>query len=367
MQETVRVEQTSDQLVSTIEGYYEVVTKDNEGNATIHRLKKHSTKTRPRQHLNQEDLESLFISQAAPTKVTPTKRRTPQRADELTLVFGDAQIGFRDHEAFHDETAMGLAQVAIRELMPDRVIFVGDMLDLAPMSRFDQRAEWQNSTQRSIDRYHTFLAQTRANAPNAEIVAISGNHELRMDRMIRKDASELLGLKRANAEHELAVLTLRYLVRFDDLAVQEVDGYPNATYWINDNLKATHGTNVAKGGSNAAKYLRESDSGTIFGHTHRLEMAYRTIPTRAGKRDVVAASPGALARTTGYVPGYNYSVDAHGATVPKAEDWQQGMLIIEHSDTAESITPVKFNDNAMRIHGKRYVFDTEDQPERAAR
>lgn len=356
--ETLSVEQTDDQLVSTIEGWYEVVTKDNQGEAHVHRLQKHSTKTRP--IVRTEDLESMIVSRAAPTRITPTKRQKPTRPDRLTLVFGDAQIGFRNQESFHDETAMSLAQVAIRELMPDQVILVGDMLDLAPMSRFDQRSDWQNSTQRSIDRYHTFLAQTRANAPDADIIAISGNHELRMDRMIRKDASELLGLRRANAEHELAVLTLRHLVRFDDLEVQEVDGYPNATYWLNDNLKATHGTNVAKGGSNAAKYLRDDDTGTIYGHTHRLEMAYRTIPTRHGKRDIVAASPGALARVTGHVPGFNYSVNAHGQTVPKAEDWQQGMLIIEHSQTSESVTPVKFNDGSMNVYGKQYRVDTEE-------
>lgn len=355
--ETVSVEQTDDQLVSTIDGWYEVVTKNNAGEAEVHRLQKHSTKTRP--NVRPEDIGSLFVSQAAPTRITPTRRQTPKRPDQLTLVFGDAQIGFRENEPFHDETAMELAQVAIRELMPDQIIFVGDMLDLAPMSRFDQRAEWQNSTQRSINRYHSFLAQTRANAPNADVVAISGNHELRMDRMIRNDASELLGLKRANAEHELAVLTLRYLVRFDDLEVQEVDGYPNATYWLNDNLKATHGTNVAKGGSNAAKYLRDDDTGTLYGHTHRLEMAYRTIPTRHGKRDIVAASPGALARVTGHVPGYHYSVTSHGETVPKAEDWQQGMLIVEHSQTNESITPVKFDGGSMNIYGKRYTVGAE--------
>lgn len=339
-------------LVSEIDGTWQTVTKDNEGNAHIHTLHKHSTKTRP---IAPEIGERTFVSQAAPTTISPTRRKKPQRHDELTLVMGDAQIGYRGEEAFHDETAMALAQVAVRELMPDRIIFVGDMLDLASMSRFEQRSDWANSTQASIDRYHRFLAQTRANAPNAEIVAISGNHEMRMDKYIRKDAAELLGLRRANAEKELAVLTLRYLVRMDELNIQNVDGYPNAAYWLNDNLKATHGTNVAKGGSNAAKYLKDADSGTLYGHTHRVETAYRTYPTRGGHKTIVAASPGALARITGHVPGFNYSVDDQGRTVPKAEDWQQGLLLVEHSDTNEHITPVVFHGDSMSLHGKRYA------------
>jgi hypothetical protein len=301
-----------------------------------------------------DDLESHFINRAHPTRITPSRRKTPTRDSELTLVLGDAQIGFRGEEAFHDETAMSLAQLAIRELMPDRVVFVGDMLDLPGMSRFEQRGDWQSSTQASIDRYHDFLAETRANIPNGEIIAISGNHELRMDKYLRKDASELLGIRRANAEHELAVLTLRYLVRMDDLQVQNIDGYPNAAYWINDQLKATHGTNVAKGGSNAAKYLQEADSGTIYGHTHRVETAYRTYPTRDGHNTIVAASPGALARITGHVPGFNYSVDDQNRTVPKAENWQQGLLLVEHTDSAQDVTPVMFNGNKMRLNGKQY-------------
>lgn len=324
---------------------------DNTGEARVYPLHNYATRRRPQPT---EVDEEVFVSKAAPTQIRPSRRAKPRRPDELTLVVGDAQIGYRGEEEFHDETAMSLAQLAIRELMPDRVIFVGDMIDLAPMSRFEQRNDWANSTQASIDRYHNFLAQTRANAPDAEIVAISGNHEARMDKYVRKDAAEILGIRRANAEHDLAVLSLRYLVRMDDLDVTNIDGYPNAAYWLSDNLKATHGTNVAKGGSNAAKYLRESDTGTIYGHTHRVETAYRTFPTRGGHKTIVAASPGTLARITGHVPGFNYSVDDQGRTVPKAEDWQQGLLLVEHSNTAENITPVVFQNDSMSLYGNRY-------------
>jgi hypothetical protein len=51
-----------------------------------------------------------------------------------------------------------------------------------------------------------------------------------MDAYVQKDAASILGLRRANAGHELSVLTLQYLVRYDDLDVQSVDGYPNAAY-----------------------------------------------------------------------------------------------------------------------------------------
>jgi hypothetical protein len=175
-----------------------------------------------------------------------------------------------------------------------------------------------------------------------------------MDAYVQKDAASILGLRRANAGHELSVLTLQYLVRYDDLDVQSVDGYPNAAYWLEDNLKVTHGTNAARGGLNAAKYLMQEQESTIYGHTHRMELVYRTLATRMGQRVIAAASPGCLARTDGGVPGFNYSVDNQGRTVPKAEDWQQGLLIVQHNADGHDIQPVRFRDGQMRIHDKKY-------------
>src|SRR5206468_10414486 len=98
--------------------------------------------------------------------IKPSKVKKPQRKDTVTLCLGDAQIGYRGEEPFHDERAMELAQIAIKELQPDNIVFTGDMIDLPAMSRFEQRGDWQTTTQRAIDRYHAYLAQTRANAPH---------------------------------------------------------------------------------------------------------------------------------------------------------------------------------------------------------
>jgi predicted phosphodiesterase len=299
-------------------------------------------------------LSEQFITKAKPTVIKPSKVAKPKRQGKLTICLGDAQIGYRGDEPFHDERAMELAQIAIKELQPDNVVFTGDMIDLPAQSKYEQRGDWQTTTQRSLDRYHAYLAQTRANVPHAKIAVVHGNHEARMDTYVRRDASALLGIRRANAERELSVLNLQYLVRYEELGVESVDGYPNASYWLEDNLKVTHGTNVATGGSNAAKYLREESESVIFGHTHRLELACRTIATRNGQRTITACSPGCLARTDGYVPGFNYSIDNQGKTVPKAENWQQGILIIYHTPEQHDIQPIRINENGLRINDKVY-------------
>lgn len=308
-----------------------------------------TTVNRSYEHLpDGKDLQELVVSKAAPTRITPSRRKKPSRIDSRTLVAGDAQIPFQDEQAFER------FQTAVVETQPDNIVFVGDMIDLPSLSRFAQRPEWVGSTQAAIDQYHAFLAQTRANAPNANISVVHGNHEQRLDNYIQNNAAEVLGLRRANAANELAVLTLQYLVRYDDLDIQSIDGYPNGTLWLEDNLKAIHGTNVAKGGSNAAKYLREERETTLYGHTHRQELAYRTFNQRLGAVTIAAASPGCLALTDGSVPGFRHTVDAQGQLVKHAEDWQQGLIVIDHNQSNHHIQPVRFQDDGFVLDGKRY-------------
>lgn len=294
------------------------------------------------------DIENLIINRSKPTRITPTRRGKPFRSDARTIVAGDAQIPFQDEQSFER------FQRAVLEVQPDNIVFIGDMIDLPSLSRFSQRNEWVGTTQGAIDQYHSFLAQTRANAPNAAISVVHGNHEQRMDDYVRKNAAEVLGLRRANAAKELAVLTLQYLVRYDELDIASIDGYPNGTLWLEDNLKAVHGTNVAKGGSNAAKYLREERETTLYGHTHRQEIAYRTFAKRIGSVTIAAASPGCLALTDGTVPGFHHTVDAQGKLVKKSEDWQEGILVVDHNSGNNHITPVRFTEEGFILDGKRY-------------
>jgi predicted phosphodiesterase len=336
---------------------WQVVTKDTKTDpetgeefteATVHDLEGTSIKFKPLNNGEEEDMGQRFITTAQPTVIKPSKRKQPKRSDQLTVAFGDAQIPFQD------EDAMDMAVLACNELRPDNIVLTGDMLDLPALSKYEQRSEWQQTTQGAIDRYHAFLAQLRADNPNARIVAVGGNHEERMLRHVRNNAAELLGIRRANAAHELAVLTVPFLVRFEDLEVENVDGYPNAAHWLEENLKVTHGTNTRKGGSNAAKYLQEERDSTIFGHTHRLELAMRTFATRAGSLAIYAASPGCLALTDGSVPGFHHSVNSEGNTVKKTEDWQQGLIVAEHNPKLHHLTPVRMTEEGMSLWGKHY-------------
>lgn len=295
-----------------------------------------------------------FVRQATPTIIRPTKRKRIARRDRLALAMGDAQIGYFNDEPFHDEVALSLGLIACYELQPDEICLVGDMIDLPAMSRFEQRSEWQNSTQRSIDRYHLFLSELRANAPNSRITVVHGNHEERMPKMLRRDAAELIGLRRANAERELGVLTLQYLCRYDELEIESITGYPNGTHWLEDNLRVTHGTQTKRQGMSAVNYLRNEQVSTIFGHDHRLQIAWQTRAVRGGGISTVAASPGCLARTDGYVPGFNFTTDESGVIIPRSEDWQQGVLAIQHNERNHDVTPFRISGGEINLNGEYY-------------
>lgn len=333
-----------DKEVSRIAGWYEVVTKDNDGVATVHRLYKDSTKTRPAIEVNPD----LFITQAAPTVIRPGRVvKHPRRTNKLGIVVPDIQIGYRGDEPFHDEQAMAKVQEVIRREQPDEVMFIGDCVDLPALSRHSQRSDWQQSTQAGLDRFHAYLAQTRANAPNAHITVQSGNHEARLEAYIRRNAAELLGIRRANAESELGVLTMQHLLRTDELEVDYYAGYPNNEYWLTDNLKVVHGDMSRTNGSTAAAMVRRYDHSVIFGHTHRIEVAHRTIQERRGPRFVVAASFGTLSRIDGAVPAGRHATDEANQLVGYVPNWQQGFGIVEYNTERHQVTPAQiFNEAA---------------------
>lgn len=288
-----------------------------------------------------------FIRQAQPTIVRPTRRKRPVRSDNITLAFGDAQIPFQD------EHALSMALKAVEEVQPDTVVLTGDMLDLPSLSRFEQRREWAGRMQESLDRYHLFLAEIRARHIG-RLAVVHGNHEERLPKFLRKDAAELIGLRRANSE-ELGVLTIQFLARYDDLEVESITGYPNGTLWLENNLQVIHGTQAKKGGLSAANYLKNEQVSTIYGHDHRLAIAWQTRNTRLGGVACVAASPGCLAKTDGSVPGYHFTTAENGSVVPRSEDWQNGVLMILHNENNHDVTPLRISEQGINIGGNYYA------------
>jgi predicted phosphodiesterase len=302
----------------------------------------------------------MSINKATPVVInSPKKIRSVKGAYKVAAILPDPQIGYRDLSTglnpFHDEKAMDVALQIIGYLEEhdrvDTVVNLGDFLDLPAQGRFEQEPAFAFTTQHAINRGHKFLQQQRAVAgPRAKLVLIEGNHDKRMEKFIMNNAASTLGLKKANMPDSMPVMSLPYLLRLDEIGVEYIDAYPAGAYWLNDKLRAVHGSKVRSGGSTAAAYTNDSPHiSTIFGHVHRQELQSKTVFDRLGPIKSVAVSPGCLCRVDGAVPSVNGATKIDGSPAVYYENWQQGMAVIMYKPSGEFYTELVQIDNGRAV------------------
>ena len=277
------------------------------------------------------------VRQGPPIRVTV---RTPKKAKnpdgyETAVILPDIQIGYfrnadGELETTHDEDALAVALGIVRDLQPEKVVLVGDNVDAPEFGKYRLSPAYALTTQASIDRATTLSAELRACAPHAEIVWLAGNHEERLVNATLDNLKAAFGLRRGNSKHELPVLSIPYLCRFDEYGITYLPGYPASSYWINEKIKVIHGDKVRSGGSTAHAYLNNSKCSVLYGHIHRREWAERSRDDYDGPKTILAASPGTLARCDGSVPSTKGGIDLDGRPLPIVEDWQQGVGVITY-------------------------------------
>lgn len=264
------------------------------------------------------------------------------------VILPDPQIGYRAFDGgldpFHDERAMDLALQVLAVLQHDcgvdKVINLGDFLDLPAQGKYEQEPAFAFTTQHAIDRGGRFLAQQRAAAPESHLVLLEGNHDRRMQRFITTNAMSAMGLRRARVRDEtetLPVMSLPYLMRMDDIGVEYIDAYPAGVHWINGRFRAVHGDKVRSNGSTASAFANENPHfSTVFGHIHRVEQQMKRVP-RPGGGSLVSyhVSPGCLCRIDGAVPSVKGSIGIDGRPAVAHENWQQGMAVVTYRDDPE--------------------------------
>lgn len=328
---------------------WQVVTKNQEGEAQVHDL----LYERKLPELRPEEFERLFVTQAPPSQINSTELRRPARKDKLTALMPDCQIGWLGEQPFHDQRAMDLGRLAVRRTQPSEIVIMGDLMDFPSVSKYDQRHEWSMTVQKTIDTAHQYLAGLRADVPDAKMVMLAGNHEQRLENYIRKNASELLGLKRANAS-ELSVLTLPYLLRLGELGINYLP-YPNGRYWIQPNIQALHGTTTGKSGQTASRLLNGATASVAVAHAHRHEIAYKTIDEYQGARTIWGMVVGSFCRNDSSVPNNSLTTDPESQLVAKPQNWQQGMSFIESNERVSFPTLAPITEKGIYVYGRNYT------------
>lgn len=299
------------------------------------------------------------IQQAAPVKINVKNRPDkPIRGLKLAIKGADTQIGYRAHpdgsmDPFHDEKAMRIFSRVCHKMQPEKIQILGDFLDLASQGRFAQEASFAQTTQAALNAGHQFLAQLRAVCPDAEIIVIEGNHDKRMQNFIETNAVAAFGLKRAGLPESWPVMSLPYLLRLDELNIQYVDAYPAATDWDNDTTRNIHGTKANSKGSTTAQYVHELPHlNTWAGHTHRVEVTYRSVTGARGEAvESYSANPGCLCRVDGAVPSVNGAIGADGYAAKVVENWQQGLGLAYYNETESWPFVYRIRDGRALIDG----------------
>ena len=316
-----------------------------------------------------------LIQQSPPVTISPPNvdRKAPSLVGgwEVAVCLPDPQIGFRKYEdgtldPFHDDSAMDVAIQILASLEHDsgvnQVVNLGDFLDLPQQGKFSQEPYFAHTTQPAIDRGGLFLAEQRASAPKARIVIIEGNHDARLQKFVQMNAMAAFGLKRANVPESWPVMSLPYLLRLDELGdVVYKDGWPAATWWINEKLRAIHGDRSRSNGSTAASYISEMPHiSTIFGHIHRQEIQSKTTFDRLGKIKNMAISPGCLCRLDGAVPSFKSGQSFEGRPLKTFENWQQGIAVVTYKPEGSfHVDLVHIDDGKTLYRGQEFISRLE--------
>jgi len=284
-----------------------------------------------------EDGPQWPVIQPAPVYRLPAPKATKAPATGwcTAVIVPDMQVGyFRTADGtlspLHDEAAWAITLGIIRDAKPDLVVFVGDNADFCEFGKYRLTPAFQLTTQATVDRLGLVCAEVRAAAPDAQIKWLAGNHEERLPNMLLDNARAAFGLRKANAPESWPVMSMPYLCNFDQYGIEYLPGYPASHVWINDRLKVIHGELVKSGGSTAHAYLAREKVSVIYGHVHRREYGARTREDRDGPKEIMAASPGCLARRDGVVPSTKGGTDLDGRPIQRHEDWQQGCAVVRY-------------------------------------
>jgi predicted phosphodiesterase len=243
---------------------------------------------------------------------------------ERIVIVSDLQIPYHDPKAVHNLIDF------IKRYKPDRVVSIGDEIDLPQVSKWEKgrMGEYAGTIGKDRDATVKILEQLRVTD------VIRSNHTDRLFNYIASYAPGLYGIPE---------LQLENFLRLPELGI---------TYWrkpmpIAPNWVAVHGdhgriSQVA--GQTALKQALQHGKSLVCGHTHRL-----------GLSSVTEASGGIVGRiVTGLEVGnlmdFKKAHYTHGSA-----NWQQGfgLLYVDGKNVTPVAVPVA-KDGSFIVEGKRY-------------
>tara|TARA_A100001388_G_scaffold275162_1_gene260139 strand:+ start:1098 stop:2360 length:1263 start_codon:yes stop_codon:yes gene_type:complete len=297
-------------------------------------------------------LTHKYIVDLEPIKLSFKGVREPLQGippEGTVLCLPDAQFGFRRTEdgtlePFHSEEALQVSLKAAKEIAPDVVVLMGDMIDFPQLSRFQTEPNTRQLLQPSLDALGEYLQALVDTVGKATpIYWLEGNHELRLrNALLDLHAGALADIRPAN-ESGPPQLSVERLLHLDELGITYVKPY-GTPLWLWD-VMLHHGYIVrGSGGKTVSSILGNTTHHHIVGHIHRREIASRSIETPEGRKEIHAMSPGCLA-----------SLERGGVPAGKGRpgvDWQHGLGVIYRHNNVSHLHCIPILDGVCVVNGK---------------
>lgn len=177
---------------------------------------------------------------------------------------GNAHLIISDsHIPHHSERALNGFLAAVRLFQPERITFLGDMLDCNQTSRHREADAQADEIDYSISTLHQFVQDCRSSSPGVELTYIEGNHEANVTLYMKQHLNELGKL------HENMLLPR--LMHLEQLGIRWVPHITQSKDIVKVGPYALiHGSYARKNaGASVKAHLDELGTSCIIGHCHR--------------------------------------------------------------------------------------------------
>jgi len=211
------------------------------------------------------------------------------------VIIPDVHAPYEDYRALH-----GVYKF-IHDYKPDKVMFMGDVVDFYALSKFDKDPDRVTGLQQEIDvaKYHFKELRKAYKGP---VTFLEGNHEMRLMKYLRTNP-ELSSLEKVNNVEALL-----------DLADFDIKYKKNE---IINGVLFKHGHAVRKHSAYTAKGEMENEGTSgVSGHTHRMGAHYHT--DRSGQHAWFEMGHLAEEKAAEYMEG-------------KVPNWQKGFGVFEYN------------------------------------
>lgn len=257
----------------------------------------------------------------------PRGRVAYAKQPQLVAVIGDQQA------PFHDKDLHSCWIQWCRENQPQRIVNLGDTIDLPDISRHQLDPENNARINECLQSGYDITRDTRDATPDAIIDKLYGNHDERLRNLIldKPKNNALYGLKRPDTPEAKGeeVFELSHLMRLDELHVNLVKphgSYQLGSIILSEKLAVRHGWLAQRGaGASALATLRHLGYSIIVGHTHRQSIVHESKHEITGKvRVLKGIEAGCMCRV-------EQTLGDDGRIWPSytpAPDWQQGFCTV---------------------------------------